>query len=592
MDWLSNITGHREEPSLYDTLCAKYHDVVAAVLPIAFTVYWYIFIFLFLTATVGRKLKLRRFYIMILERVFSLVAVKMEEQVVKEKIKRTESFGKDFYYSTSDEEDEFSSQEHKKTSENTSERQHIESGRSDTEKQRLTFSQEAGQLCDYVNTGTICGVNTPTVPQSKGTESINTNSENQTSEIKDDKWCDVESSSFENSSTEETTQGRQIAASGDGSSDSSSPGGAPLHHLPLDASMLFASAGIRAILDDCVNSSFSPEQLKTWNLLSRNIMKMRQIRQSKSLAMFYFTGLFIRYVFLMPMRVLVLLVSLSNLTLWTFLVGCLPDGALKRTINSYVVCWGFDFVAGALSVVARFHNKEHRPPQGIAVANHTSPIDSMILATDNCYDMVGQKHRGLLGAFMRALSKSSAHIWFERSDARDRAATTRLLTQHAQDPALPPILIFPEGVCVNNTAVIQFRKGAFEIDAPICPIAIRFDPVYGDAYWFVGGFASYCFSLMTSWAIVCDVIYLPPTRRLEGESASQMADRVRSSIAKAIGVQELEWSSLVKGTVFNLEKWDKMRKEKQEAEQERFVRSLSQSEDWESDSSLEIIENL
>ena len=58
---------------------------------------------------------------------------------------------------------------------------------------------------------------------------------------------------------------------------------------------------------------------------------------------------------------------------------------------------------------------------GIAVANHTSPIDAMILSTDNVYALIGQRHPGLLGLIQRALSRASSHIWFERSEARDRA---------------------------------------------------------------------------------------------------------------------------------------------------------------------------
>ena len=42
----------------------------------------------------------------------------------------------------------------------------------------------------------------------------------------------------------------------------------------------------------------------------------------------------------------------------------------------------------------RFHNTENRPTHGIAVANHTSPIDSMVLATDQCYDMVSGRGGG------------------------------------------------------------------------------------------------------------------------------------------------------------------------------------------------------
>ena len=37
------------------------------------------------------------------------------------------------------------------------------------------------------------------------------------------------------------------------------------------------------------------------------------------------------------------------------------------------------------------------------------------------------------------------------------------IEDHAQDPEKPPILIFPEGICLNNTAVVQFKKGAFEV---------------------------------------------------------------------------------------------------------------------------------
>lgn len=34
---------------------------------------------------------------------------------------------------------------------------------------------------------------------------------------------------------------------------------------------------------------------------------------------------------------------------------------------------------------------------GICVANHTSPIDVMILSTDNVYALIGQAQGGLLG---------------------------------------------------------------------------------------------------------------------------------------------------------------------------------------------------
>ena len=48
----------------------------------------------------------------------------------------------------------------------------------------------------------------------------------------------------------------------------------------------------------------------------------------------------------------------------------------------------------------RFHDRENRAKKGgICVANHTSPIDAMILSCDNCYSLIGQQQPGFLGIF-------------------------------------------------------------------------------------------------------------------------------------------------------------------------------------------------
>lgn len=64
-----------------------------------------------------------------------------------------------------------------------------------------------------------------------------------------------------------------------------------------------------------------------------------------------------------------------------------------------------------------------------------------------------------------------------------------------------------------------------QIDSIIYPIAIRFDPRYGDAFWYQDTFVEYIFSMMTSWAIVVDVWYLPPMQRGEKESGVAFAQR-------------------------------------------------------------------
>jgi glycerol-3-phosphate O-acyltransferase 3/4 len=36
-----------------------------------------------------------------------------------------------------------------------------------------------------------------------------------------------------------------------------------------------------------------------------------------------------------------------------------------------------------------------------------------------------------------------------------------------------PMVIFPEGTCVNNKYVIRFQKGAFELGVKVCPVGIK-----------------------------------------------------------------------------------------------------------------------
>lgn len=49
------------------------------------------------------------------------------------------------------------------------------------------------------------------------------------------------------------------------------------------------------------------------------------------------------------------------------------------------------------------------------------------------------------------------------------------LRQHLSNPKNPPILMFPEGACINNTAVLQFKKGTFEVSSVVYPVAIKQD---------------------------------------------------------------------------------------------------------------------
>ncbi|XP_078127818.1 glycerol-3-phosphate acyltransferase 4 isoform X3 [Sander vitreus] len=254
----------------------------------------------------------------------------------------------------------------------------------------------------------------------------------------------------------------------------------------------FCRRGVESILDDEVTKRFSAQELESWNLLTRSNYNFRHI--SLRLTVLWGLGVLIRYGILLPLR-------------------------------------------------------ENKPKNGgICVSNHTTPIDVIILANDGCYSMVGQVHGGLMGMMQRAMVKSSPHIWFERSEVKDRHLVAKRLSDHVADKTKQPILIFPEGTCINNTSVMMFKKGSFEIACTVYPVAIKYDPRFGDAFWNSSkfGLVNYLLRMMSSWAIVCSVWYLPPMNREEGEDAMQFANRVKAAIAAQGGLVDLIWDGALK----------------------------------------------
>jgi glycerol-3-phosphate O-acyltransferase 3/4 len=146
------------------------------------------------------------------------------------------------------------------------------------------------------------------------------------------------------------------------------------------------------------------------------------------------------------------------------------------------------------------------------------------------------------------LARASSHIWFERSEMKDREAVARRLKEHVEDSTKLPILIFPEGTCINNSAVMQFKKGSFEVGGVIYPVAIKYDSRFGDPFWNSHDYSmlQYLYMMMTSWAIVCDVWYLPPMTRKPGESGVDFANRVKAEIARKGGLVDLDWDGQLK----------------------------------------------
>uniref|UniRef100_A0A669PVE1 Phospholipid/glycerol acyltransferase domain-containing protein n=1 Tax=Phasianus colchicus TaxID=9054 RepID=A0A669PVE1_PHACC len=290
--------------------------------------------------------------------------------------------------------------------------------------------------------------------------------------------------------------------------------------------MYFAKKGCEAVAEDEVTQRFTSEELLSWNLLSRTNANFHRV--SWQLTAVWVIGILIRYCLLVPFRIFLAFFSILLLVSATTVVGQFPNG---RWVNySHGCCY-----------------RENRPQKGgICVANHTSPLDVLILASDGCYSLVGQVHGGLLGLIQKSCMQTSQHVLFERSEMKDRHLVRK--REHIADKAKLPILIFPEGTCINNTSVMMFKKGSFEVGGIIHPVAIKYDPRFGDAFWNSTKYSmmTYSFNVLTSWAIVCNVWYLPPMVKEEEEDAVHFANRVKAVIAARGGMSVLPWDGGLK----------------------------------------------
>jgi len=78
-----------------------------------------------------------------------------------------------------------------------------------------------------------------------------------------------------------------------------------------------------------------------------------------------------------------------------------------------------------------------------------------------------------------------------------------------------PMLMFPEGTCVNNNYTVLFQKGAFDVDAEIFPIALKYRRNLLDPYWNrrASTFTMNVFYLMTRWWLEADVWWMEGVRK-------------------------------------------------------------------------------
>ncbi|KAJ7539337.1 hypothetical protein O6H91_11G087600 [Diphasiastrum complanatum] len=305
----------------------------------------------------------------------------------------------------------------------------------------------------------------------------------------------------------------------------------------LDISPILNEAA-SAIIDDSFTRCFKSNPPERWNW---NIY----------LFPLWCLGVVIRYGILFPVRLLLLTGG------WLIFLACfypvhnlLKDhDKLRRKLERGLV----EFLCGAFVAswtgVIKYHGP--RPtsrPKQVFVANHTSMIDFIILEQTTAFACIMQKHPGWVGWLQTLPLDSLGCIMFNRNEAQDRLLVAKKLREHVENPESNPLLIFPEGTCVNNEYVVMFKKGAFELGCTVYPIAMKYNKIFVDAFWNSRkqSFTQHLLRLMTSWAVVCDVWYMEPQTILPDETPIEFAERVRNLIGERAGIKMVPWDGYLK----------------------------------------------
>ncbi|KAL2649867.1 hypothetical protein R1flu_017995 [Riccia fluitans] len=304
----------------------------------------------------------------------------------------------------------------------------------------------------------------------------------------------------------------------------------------LDISPTLSEAA-SAIIDDSFTRCFKSNSPEPWNW---NIY----------LFPLWILGVIMRYCILFPIRLVLLAVG------WIIFLGTfipihfiMKNTKLRQKLERGLVEFICSVFVASWTGVIKYHGpRPSRRAKQVFVANHTSMIDFIVLEQMTAFAAIMQKHPGWVGLLQTTVLESLGCIWFNRMESKDRSIVAKKLKQHVEDSESNPLLIFPEGTCVNNEYTVMFKKGAFELDCTVCPIAIKYNKIFVDAFWNSKkqSFTMHLLRLMTAWAVVCDVWYLEPQTLRPGETSIEFAERVRDMIADRAGIKKVPWDGYLK----------------------------------------------
>jgi len=299
--------------------------------------------------------------------------------------------------------------------------------------------------------------------------------------------------------------------------------------------------GVGVILEDDFSLCFKKEVEQPWNF-------------TWYLMITWTLGVAFRYCVVLPLRIVVMLsgfvIGMLGITIMGIIYKKKPEKRVKVELK--FITFMAQACVAAFGGVVKYHGVLPRKKANqIYVANHTTMNDVLLLLQLRPFCIVGQAHSAPFVKYLQNVVLNSLRcIWFDRKAKHDREKVKRRLREHISDVRNPRLLLFPEGTCVNNEFCVQFKRGAFSMgdEVEVCPVAIKYNKLFSDPYWVSRDqpFHLNVLELMSSWAVVADVWFLPPQKRRLEESVDEFASRVKRSIAEAAGLKDVAWNGYLK----------------------------------------------
>lgn len=262
---------------------------------------------------------------------------------------------------------------------------------------------------------------------------------------------------------------------------------------------------------------------------------------------FYIFSIITRYFILLPIRI-ILIVICCILTSALFLYGNIYSNYVIISDSFYLFNKIMMFVMWIK--ISHYGAKKKIKEPHVYVSNHTSFIDYMILSSHKfSHACIAESHGGLFGFILNKILSKNGSIGFKRSDKQDRSLVLSRIKNHVLKN-MPPMLIFPEGTCVNNRYVLLFQKGIFELDFLICPVAIKYSTKLLEPYWNrrLHGFSMHILYLLTRWRLDVDVHWMDPMKKEIGESSIDFSHKVKLAISKQANLKNSLWNGSFKSS--------------------------------------------